>query len=282
MKHMKYGLLVAGLSLMLGVTSCLDGGDNSTTVSYYEIVKKDALTGTYTSQMGYKVAPLNPQDLEDLPWASDYIQLYYSYDYGQDMSGGEIDANVYGYSLIREGQWLPQSPAEGDANAPISDVVLDSGNKPYDFFYKQDDIFLPIELFVRKEVDTNDLEQREAEMAQHEFALYYDADKDFSESGMTLYLRHKMLNVEEDDEFTQLSGGWWHFNIIDAMARYQEKYSKRPDKITISFERNTKDVSYADNLVSEGKEELDYQKIVEFNEALSESKGISRLLRGKR
>ena len=240
MKHMKYGLLVAGLGLMLGVTSCLDGGDNSTTVSYYEIVKKDALTGTYTSQMGYKVAPLNPQDLEDLPWASDYIQLYYSYDYGQDMSGGEIDANVYGYSLIREGQWLPQSPAEGDANAPISDVVLDSDNKPYDFFYKQDDIFLPIELFVRKEVDTNDLEQREAEMAQHEFALYYDADKDFSESGMTLYLRHKMLNVEEDDEFTQLSGGWWHFNIIDAMARYQEKYSKRPDKITISFERNTK------------------------------------------
>lgn len=135
---------------------------------------------------------------------------------------------------------------------------------------------------MRKEVDTNDLEQREAEMAQHEFALYYDADKDFSESGMTLYLRHKMLNVEEDDEFTQLSGGWWHFNIIDAMARYQEKYSKRPDKIIISFERNTKDVSYADNLVSEGKEELDYKKIVEFNEALSGSKGISKLLRGKR
>ena len=66
------------------------------------------------------------------------------------------------------------------------------------------------------------------------------------------------------------------------MAGYQEKYSKRPDKIIISFERNTKDVSYADNLVSEGKEELDYKKIVEFNEALSESKGISRLLRGKR
>ena len=275
---MKYGLLVAGLGLMLGVTSCLDGGDNSTTVSYYEIVKKDALTGTYTSQMGYKVAPLNPQDLEDLPWASDYIQLYYSYDYGQDMSGGEIDANVYGYSLIREGQWLPQSPAEGDANAPISDVVLDSDNKPYDFFYKQDDIFLPIELFVRKEVDTNDLEQREAEMAQHEFALYYDADKDFSESGMTLYLRHKMLNVEEDDEFTQLSGGWWHFNIIDAMARYQEKYSKRPDKITISFERNTKDISYDEDVLTEGKVEIDYEKVKELNEAISQGGSLSRLL----
>lgn len=53
---------VAGLShLMLGLLHAWMGGDNSTTVSYYEIVKKDALTGTYTSQMGYKVAPLNPR-----------------------------------------------------------------------------------------------------------------------------------------------------------------------------------------------------------------------------
>ena len=282
MKRMKYGVLAVALASMLSFTSCLDGGENSTTMTYYEIVKKDALTGTYTSQMGYKIAPMNPADLANLPSASDYIQLHYTYDYAQDMTDGEIDATVYGYSLIRDGMWRPQAPAEGDANAPVLDVVLDSSNKPYDFFYKLDDLFLPIELFVRKEVDTNDVQEREAEMAKHEFTLYYNADEDFTANGMTLYLRHKMLDVEESDEFTQLSGGWWHFNIIDAMARYQEKYSKRPDKITISFERNTKDVSYTESLVSEGKAELDYEKIVEFNEELSGSSSkVMRLLCGK-
>ena len=95
---------------------------------------------------------------------------------------------------------------------------------------------------------------------------------------MTLYLRHKLLEVEEDDEFTVLSGGWWHFNIIDAMARYQERYSKRPDKITISFERNTKDISYDEDVLTEGKVDIDYEKVKDLNEALSGSKSAVRLL----
>lgn len=281
MKRMKFGVLWAALVSMLGFTSCLDGGDNSNIQNFNEIMKIDKLTGLYVSQMGYKVNPLNAGDLQGVPSTSGYIQLHYTYDYTQDMSDGEIDATIYGYSTISEGLWMPQAPTEADSGAPVSGVEVTSSDATY-FFYKLDDMFLPIEFFVRKGVDTSDLDDREEEMEKHQFTLYYNADEDFTEKGMTLYLRHKLLEVEEDDEFTQLSGGWWHFNIIDAMARYQKKYSKRPDKITISFERNTKDVSYADNLVSEGKEELDYKKIVEFNEALSESKGISRLLRGKR
>ena len=277
MKHMKYGLLVAGLSLMLGVTSCLDGGDNSTTVSYYEIVKKDALTGTYTSQMGYKVNPLNAGDLQGVPSTSGYIQLHYTYDYTQDMSDGEIDATIYGYSTISEGLWMPQAPTEADSGAPVSGVEVTSSDATY-FFYKLDDMFLPIEFFVRKGVDTSDLDDREEEMEKHQFTLYYNADEDFTEKGMTLYLRHKLLEVEEDDEFTQLSGGWWHFNIIDAMARYQKKYSKRPDKITISFERNTKDISYDEDVLTEGKVEIDYEKVKELNEAISQGRSLSRLL----
>ena len=62
------------------------------------------------------------------------------------------------------------------------------------------------------------------------------------------------------------------------MARYQEKYSKRPDKITISFERNTKDISYDEDVLTEGKVEIDYEKVKELNEAISQGGSLSRLL----
>ena len=172
---------------------------------------------------------------------------------------------------------MPQAPAEADSGAPVSGVEVTSIDATY-FFYKLDDMFLPIEFFVRKGVDTSDLDDREEEMEKHQFTLYYNADEDFTEKGMTLYLRHKLLEVEEDDEFTVLSGGWWHFNIIDAMARYQERYSKRPDKITISFERNTKDISYDEDVLTEGKVDIDYEKVKDLNEALSGSKSAVRLL----
>lgn len=276
MKRMKCGVLWAALVSVLSLTSCLDG-DNTNIQNYNEIMKVDKLTGLYVSQMGYKINPLNAGDLQGVPVESGYIQLHYTYDYTQDMSDGEIDATIYGYSTISEGLWMPQAPTEADADAPVSAVEVTSSDATY-FFYKLDDMFLPIEFFVRKGVDTSDLDDREEEMEKHQFTLYYNADEDFTEKGMTLYLRHKLLEVEEDDEFTVLSGGWWHFNIIDAMARYQERYSKRPDKITISFERNTKDISYDEDVLTEGKVDIDYEKVKDLNEALSGSKSAVRLL----
>lgn len=276
MKRMKCGVLWAALVSVLSLTSCLDG-DNTNIQNYNEIMKVDKLTGLYVSQMGYKINPLNAGDLQGVPVESGYIQLHYTYDYTQDMSDGEVDATIYGYSTISEGLWMPQAPTEADSGAPVSNVEVTSSDATY-FFYKLDDMFLPIEFFVRKGVDTNDLNEREAEMEKHQFTLYYNADEDFTEKGMTLHLRHKLLEVEEGDEFTQLSGGWWHFNIVDAMARYQEQYSKRPDKITVSFERNTKDISYDEEVLTEGKVDIDYQKVKDLNEALSEGKSIIRLL----
>ena len=139
MKRMKFGVLWAALVSMLGFTSCLDGGDNSNIQNFNEIMKIDKLTGLYVSQMGYKVNPLNAGDLQGVPSTSGYIQLHYTYDYTQDMSDGEIDATIYGYSTISEGLWMPQAPTEADSGAPVSGVEVTSSDATY-FFYKLDDM----------------------------------------------------------------------------------------------------------------------------------------------
>lgn len=270
MKKMKWNVLMLALATMLGFTSCLDGEDNSNILSYNEIVKVDNLTGLYVSQLGYKVAPLNSEDLKDVPMSSGYIQLFYSYDYTQDMSGGKIDATILGYSPINEGIWMPQAPGEADANAPVMAVNTSYDNSLY-YFYKLNDLFLPLSFFVRKDADMNDMKEREAEIATHQFTLYY-TDEDFSAEGMTLNLRHKLLNVAEDDKFTQSSGAWMHFNINDALNRYGEIYSKRPDKITVSYEQNARDNSYAEDSVSVRTVELNYESIMEAHDQISGNK----------
>ena len=159
MKKMKWNVLMLALATMLGFTSCLDGEDNSNILSYNEIVKVDNLTGLYVSQLGYKVAPLNSEDLKDVPMSSGYIQLFYSYDYTQDMSGGKIDATILGYSPINEGIWMPQAPGEADANAPVMAVNTSYDNSLY-YFYKLNDLFLPLSFFVRKDADMSDMKER--------------------------------------------------------------------------------------------------------------------------
>ena len=233
-------------------------------------MKVDNLTDLYVSQLGYKVAPLNSEDLKDVPMSSGYIQLFYSYDYTQDMSGGKIDATILGYSPINEGLWMPQAPGEADANAPVMAVNTSYDNSLY-YFYKLNDLFLPLSFFVRKDADMSDMKEREAEIATHQFTLYY-TDEDFSAEGMTLNLRHKLLNVAEDDKFTQSSGAWMHFNINDALNRYGEIYSKRPDKITVSYEQNARDNSYAEDSVSVRTVELNYESIMEAHDQISGNK----------
>lgn len=271
-------MLAVALASVLGLSSCLNKGENGGTFSNNEIMKADPLTGTYISQLGYKVRPLNVSDMAGLSLTSDYIQLHYTYDYTQDMSDGEVEATVYGYSLISEGRMLPQAPVAGDGNMPVSDIEMASNNPNY-YFYKLEDMFLPIEFFVRADVDMNNMEEREAEMATHQFSLYYKADNDFSENGMTLHLRHFVQDREADDTFSKPSGGWWHFNLIDALNYYRRQYGKAPEKIIISYEQNTRDASYDGNSVSERTVTVDYKSMAEaYNAAVGSGSRALHLL----
>ncbi|OUO20589.1 hypothetical protein [Bacteroides sp. An322] len=63
-----------------------------------------------------------------------------------------------------------------------------------------------------------------------------------------------------------------HFNINDALNRYGEIYSKRPDKITVSYEQNARDNSYAEDSVSVRTVELNYESIMEAHDQISGNK----------
>lgn len=260
MKKFKLSVWVMALVSMLGFTSCLDGGDSSNIAGGgYEIVKLNNFMGlhTFTTQFGAELNPLNASQVTTWP-TTPFAYIGYTYE-EQETTGNEVDVTLTGLAPIFEGRVLPTSPTEVDANAGVY-ALTSSTNPQFIYgFYQLNDMFLYVNFYMR-EVDEDDALD---EINAHQFSLYYNPSEDFDGSSMTLYLRHRVTDIAEDDKFNRLTAAWQHFDLSAALSSYKSKYNKEPNRITISYEQST-DGSYEENKVMDRTVELNYPEAVSY------------------
>lgn len=247
MKKFRLSVLAMALTTMLGFTSCLDN-DNTEYPNYAsEIVRLNNYMGyhTFTTQYGVTLNPLNVSQVTSWP-STPFTYIEYSYE-PEELDSMRWDVTLMTLGQINDGQVISRTPAEGDANAPVSTIALVSGGSANTTpFYQLNDMFLMVGFYCR-EVGS-DREDAIAELDAHKFNLYYDPSTDFTASSMTLYLRHYVTDIKDDDKFNASTRAWQHFNMQAALEDYKQAYNKEPERIIISCEQNSTNGDYTGNI----------------------------------
>ena len=258
MKKFKLSVLCAAMMMVLGFTSCLDS-DNSGTRGGYgaEFVKVENFMGSRTliNEYGSRMRPVNASQVTSWP-TTEFSYVVYSFESEAlaDTASTIMDVTLMQLAQVNDGQVQARVPAEGDANAPVAGFATDDGSVA---FFQLNDMFLSFYCFIRN-VDSD---ESIAELNKHQFSLYYDPETDFTASSLKFYLRHKVTDLEEDDTFNRSTGVLVHFNMAAAFAQYKQMFDKEPGRIIISYEQNTANGSYSDNMVSERTYEFDYDDL---------------------
>lgn len=268
MKTMKFFMLASAFASMIGFSSCLNGGDYTNSYSDVDFVKVTGFLGTVSlkNQFGYEYVPSNKEVIADLE-SGKYAYIAYSYDPTTvNNTTKMIDVQLYGCSQLADGYVLPSAPTEDDANAPIYDVTSSgsTGGQVTPIFYQLNDVFIPLYYYYKPANNNDDLKE---EVALHNFTLYYDQATDFNGSTMTLHLRHKIQDFDEEDnkERTSRAYEFRHFSLAAPLYAYKEDVNggKNPDKIVIEFEQNTYNAEYNEDNVKSETYEIDYKTVVE-------------------
>lgn len=271
MKTMKFFMLASAFASMIGFSSCLNGGDYTNSYSDVDFVKVTGFLGTVSlkNQFGYEYVPSNKEVIADLE-SGKYAYIAYSYDPTTvNNTTKMIDVQLYGCSQLADGYVLPSAPTEDDANAPIYDVTSSgsTGGQVTPIFYQLNDVFIPLYYYYKPANNNDDLKE---EVALHNFTLYYDQATDFNGSTMTLHLRHKIQDFDEEDnkERTSRAYEFRHFSLAAPLYAYKYAYKdvnggKNPDKIVIEFEQNTYNAEYNEDNVKSETYEIDYKTVVE-------------------
>lgn len=267
MKTMKFFMLASAFASMIGFSSCLNGGDYTNSYGGEDFVKVTGFLGTVSlkNQFGYEYVPSNKEVAADLE-SGKYAYIAYSYDPTTvNNTTKMIDVQLYGCSQLADGYVLPSAPTEDDANAPIYDVTSSgsTGGQVTPVFYKLNDVFIPLYYYYKPANNNDDLKE---EVALHNFTLYYDQATDFNGSTMTLHLRHKIQDFDEEDnkERTSRAYEFRHFDLEDLLSAYKvANGGKNPDKIVIEFEQNTYNAEYNEDNVKSQTYEIDYKTVVE-------------------
>ena len=171
-----------------------------------------------------------------------------------------------GYSVLTDEQVVANAPVAENANAPVYSVYDMSTSSQYrvqPVFYQKRDVFIPIYYYYKPASNNDDLQK---ETALHHFTLYYDATTDFTNSTMTLHLRHTIQDFDEEENKKRTSRAYEfrHFNLNSALSQYQfANNGQNPDKIVIEFEQNQYNADYEEDDVESKSYEIDYKTVVE-------------------
>lgn len=281
MKKFKLGVLAMALVSMLGFTSCLDSGDVSNTSTGAGFFRVSNFMGIYTLQSptGGTLTPLNQSDMNGVNAYSNYTYAIYSIDWDtQDENSDNYDATMLQLSYVRDGGMMSVAPAESDANAPVKDVNFNAfgttGEEAVGMFFGVDHVFLPIYYYCDKDLDVNDKDEIEEELAKHQFNLYYNADTDFTPTTMTLHLRHYIKDKDEDTDYTLSNVNFQHFDLTSPLNAYEQKHSTNPSRILISFEQNSMDGEYKNTTTRTF--DINYQKVVDAYEQWESNNGSDK------
>ncbi|WP_303187159.1 hypothetical protein [Phocaeicola coprocola] len=267
MKTMKFFMLASAFASMIGFSSCLNGGDYTNSYAGEDFVYVNGFMGTVSlkNQFGYEYVPSNKEVAADLE-SGKYAYIAYSYDPTTvNNTTKMIDVQLYGCSQLADEYVLSSAPTEDDANAPIYDVTSSgsTGGQVTPVFYQLNDVFIPLYYYYKPANNNDDLK---AEVALHNFTLYYDQATDFNGSTMTLHLRHKIQDFDEEDnkERTSRAYEFRHFSLAAPLYAYKGvNGGKNPDKIVIEFEQNTYNAEYNEDNVKSETYEIDYKTVVE-------------------
>ena len=265
---MKFFVMASALAAMVGFSSCLNGGDYTNTASGGTFVKVSGYLGVnqLVDELGFTYNPTNLSSIEN--WGNGkYAYITYTYDPTTvDYTQKAVDINLAGYSILTDEQVVANAPVAENANAPVYSVYDMSTSSQYrvqPVFYKKIDVFIRIYYYYKPANSSDDLEE---ETALHHFTLYYDATTDFTNSTMTLHLRHTIQDFDEDDnkERTSRAYEFRHFNLGDALNAYQfANNGQDPDKIVIEFEQNQYNADYEEDDIESKSYEIDYKTVVE-------------------
>lgn len=276
MKKFKLGVLAMALVSMLGFTSCLDGGETSNIKGFSGPLRVSNFMGLYTlyTPFGGVLTPLNPDFLKGVNDYSQYTYAMYSVDYDtQDENSSELDVTVLSYFYVRDGIVAEIAPSDTSKLAPVRDVSFKefaANNDVRGMFYGVNDVLIPIYYYMRN-VDEDDKNEMNAEMAKHQFTLSYNPSEDFTASTMTLHLTHVVSDLEEGGTFTSNQGSVYHFNLASPLETYEQAYNTNPSRIVILFDQNNMNNDYEN--ANEQELSFDYQAVVDLFEQYENSNG---------
>ena len=265
---MKFFVMASALAAMVGFSSCLNGGDYTNTASGGTFVKVSGYLGVnqLVDELGFTYNPANLSSIEN--WGNGkYAYITYTYDPTTvDYTQKAVDINLAGYSILTDEQVVANAPVAENANAPVYSVYDMSTSSQYrvqPVFYQKRNVFIPIYYYYKPANSSDDLEK---ETALHHFTLYYDATTDFTNSTMTLHLRHTIqdFDAEENKERTSRAYEFRHFDLSLALGQYQAANGgQNPDKIVIEFEQNQYNADYEEDDIESKSYEIDYKTVVE-------------------
>lgn len=268
MKTMKFFAMASALAAMVGFSSCLNGGDYTNTASGATFVKVSGYLGinSLVDELGFEYVPSDKDIITNFT-SGKYAYITYTYDPTTvDYTLKAVNVNLARYSILTDEQVVANAPVAENANAPVYSVYDMSTSSQYRIqpvFYQKRDVFIPIYYYYKPASNNDDLQK---ETALHHFTLYYDATTDFTNSTMTLHLRHTIQDFDEEENKKRTSRAYEfrHFNLNSALSQYQfANNGQNPDKIVIEFEQNQYNADYEEDDVESKSYEIDYKTVVE-------------------
>ena len=262
---MTFAVWFTALLAVFTLSSCLDdGGSNTYPVSGY--VKVGGMMGNYyfTNQLNEKFVPTNPTVLPTIIDA-DYGFITGSINKDQQQSSKEVPVDIQGYAFAKSAYMSGSTEHMKDyANAPIS---LVNGGTMYSAvpvgFWNPTIMFVPVYYFVKGANNQNGAD--EAEKSAHSFSFYYKVggDSDIinsTESDLVIYVRHRVVNPEENKNRKMMNMDLYQLNLNEALAAFGEQYNgKKPQQIFVEYENNSADGAYDSTVVRSTNARIDYQ-----------------------
>lgn len=241
MKKMKFAVICAAVTAMMGFTSCLDGDTNNVSTGI-EFVQNSyrGMVGRYEfkNSAGYTLIPGNQKDWAETSISNPYVAIYYQFS-PDSLKQNTLPITLQGMVGVKEAVSSMQGVGGGNvsdentwANAPLYQASVEIF--PY---FDKDNLFLSVQYYAKTNDEGSVTEDEKNEYA-HQFMLYNAETEDESISGnnLVLYLLHKVADTNVNSERTSSSGfNYVHFNIANAISWYKSRKSDIPENIVIKY-----------------------------------------------
>lgn len=246
MKKMKFMVVIAAFAASLGITSCLDtsssGGTGTLTWPFK--VDYDILTGKtiFVDEADNEYVPTTSVSV--LGDVSDLALVSFSYDYEQFATqGSRKDITV-----LSTPKYLPRGVVSQEAMPEEGTVALSGFNTQSMLIWGYNDYLILNPMFLINKETTN--ETVDAELKNHKFTIYYDAETTAENDVMELKLRYQILNVETEEalaDYTMSNPYYYvYFDLRSAIRSYEALNGTYPKKLKIEYETSSKSGSTMD------------------------------------
>lgn len=257
MKKMKFAVICAAVTAMMGFTSCLDGDTNNVSTGM-EFVKNAGIAGYYRfeNSAGFVLEPNNQSQWAETSISSNYALIQYQYSPDSvKQNSNRLPITLQGMASVKDAAHQVPGAEDTWANAPLYQVGMVAF--PY---FDENNLFLGVQYYAKADEDGS---MADVEKNQHSFALYCSKTEDAIQGhNLVLYVQHQVTDLTINSERKSSAGfDYVHFYLTEAISWYKsQKSGELPENLVIKYKVPS---------TASGDDMLDYKKAVDASSSIT-------------